>query len=169
MLLTLLLPGCFLWNKHSEHETDIIEKLQKEVPFTIVVPTHFYFPKGILPYPTGGSEPGEGSVPDSLVIGLTYAERTTNNNVIWIFEENHTANPVPSQPSSIYLDIGGIRVLEEEIEMYNGTSPSEPSDDSEVFQGIIYAWNRDGIRFDVLISGYGKSECRKVIESMIIQ
>jgi hypothetical protein len=112
------------------------------------------------------SREGEGSAPDSVCITLTYTEKGTDN-IIWIIQENHITTQLPSQPSSIYFDIGGVRVLEEEIEVDHPTSPSELQYDYELLQGIVYAWNRDGISFDVLIFGYDRTECRKIVESMI--
>ncbi len=164
VLLLIPLSACSLVNRNSSYDYNAIEKVQKEVPFTIVIPT--YFPKDIKPYPTVISGPGEGAFSDkSIAIGLTYEEKGTNN-FIWIMEENHTSIAVPSRPSSVYLDIEGTKVLEEEAELPYWPNPSNSSD-SDLLRGILYDWNRSGVNFQVRIFGYDREECRKVIESMI--
>jgi len=143
------LSACWLINQPTGYDTNIIEKLQKEVPFTIVVPT--YFPEGIEPYPSNIGGPGKEGNSDEdevVTITLTYREIGTDNS-IFIIEENIKYIDEPSGLSSIYLDFAGIQVLEEEGEFLFSTQPSSSSD-TEVLQ-LLYRWNRDGVHFDVYI------------------
>jgi hypothetical protein len=91
-------------------------------------------------------------------IGLGFGNNKTEK-FIWITEENLKITKDPSRSSSIYLDISGIRVLEEESDL--------PWSDST--RGLLYAWNQNGVHFNVIIDGFDRSECRKVIESMTKQ
>jgi len=157
ILLLTPLSACGLINQSSGHDNDIIEELQKEVPFTIVTPT--YFPEGIEPYPSNIGGPSKGS---DEVVGLTlgYRERGTNNG-IFIIEENREVIFIPSGSSAIYLDFAGTQVLEEEGEFLFLAQT-----DTKVPQ-LRYLWNSDGVNVDVTTLGYERDEARKVISSMI--
>jgi hypothetical protein len=163
-MIFILIPlsACGLVDGPSGYDTHAIEKLQKEVPFTIVVPT--YFPEGIEPYPTAIGFPNTEAGPNEPVsISLTY-ERGTDN-YIFITEGNREMIEIPSQSSYGYLDIGGIQVLEEMgVPWLNS---HQPSSNASVPHGISYSWNRNGVHFNVYIIGYGQDECRKIVESMI--
>jgi len=145
------------------YDTHAIEKLQKNVPFPIVVPA--YFPEGIVPYPSGISGPSKGSrSDDSIEFGLVY-EGEDEGKFIWINEENFDQVVFkPTEPTSLYLEISGINVLREEIE---DTVLSKSHDEFILIHGFYYAWVNDGISFMVEIFGYDEDVCRKVIESMI--
>ncbi len=165
LLFSLTSSACGLMNENSGYDTDIVEKLQKEVPFTIVIPT--YFPDGIPPYPTGISGPSEGKTSESVGIGFSFYDDKDNRRFIFIGEENYTITHISSDPTSIYLDIGGVQVLEEDINTYVLSDPDDPESTPELIQGALYRWNRDGVSFLVAIYGYDRDECRKVVESMI--
>jgi hypothetical protein len=143
---------------HTISESNVIEIKQKLVPFTITVPT--YFPEGFQPYPVAFSGPGQGVASDtSVVITFTYQEIGTTN-LIFITEENYEVIPMPGGSSFTYLDIKGIKVLEQEV--------AQPwPDSSNLLKGLSYGWNQGGVNIDVKIYGYGQAESRKIIESMV--
>jgi hypothetical protein len=149
---------------HSTDITSEIARVQKEVPFEIVIPA--YLPKEKHTYLSAISGPTFNTIPyESVYIGLTYQEKGTDN-LIWISEENRTSIPIPSNESSVFIYFTSIKVLEEETELIWPTS-SEDTSEPEALSGFHYAWNSKGIDFEVIICGYEKDECRKVIESMI--
>lgn len=148
----------------SNNGGDIIEQLQKEVPFTIIVPT--YLPMDISSYPTGILGPGKGVTDNSVAVGFGYSSRGSNTKFIDIYEESGQVIFHPSGPSSLYLEIRGVRVLEEEAEL---VIQSESPSDSTMLYGYFYGWNQNEVNFKVTIYGYDRSESRKVVESMIKQ
>ena len=167
LIIALLAPtlfSCGLINRsYEETGSKIIETLQKEVPFTIVVPT--YFPKDIKPYPGEVSGPDTISPANSIEFGLTYYGEG-NDKFIRIMELNHESKPEPSSSNSSFLSINGISVLEEDAELPIPSKSNTPTG-TTVIKGILYDWNQKGINFQVYIFGYGKDESRKIIESMI--
>lgn len=159
MMLVMIWSSCGEVNTSSSTaNTNNIENIQKQVPFTIILPN--YLPKDVNPNIAGISGPSKGHwKEDSTVIGFGYRKNGTEN-FIWIMEENHFIEFGPSSPSSIYLAIKGMKVLEEDTSL-----PSQNS--SVLLDGLYYGWNQNGINIKVTIIGYAKDECRKVIESMI--
>jgi len=153
----LILASCSILNGSY-----VFEILQKEVPFTIIVPT--YLPADISPHPAGILGPGTGAYSEnSVAVGFGYSNES-NTKFIDIYEENGEVIFHPARPSSVYLEIRGVQVLEEEAEVI---IPSESPSDNTVMHGYFYGWNQNGVIFEVTIFGYEKTECRKVIESMI--
>ena len=160
----ILVSSCNVPNGTSSSNVGgIIENLQKEVPFTIVIPA--YLPVGISPYPTGILGPGKGRFSDSsIMVGFGYSKKGSNTEGIDIYEENYEVTFIPSYPSSVYLNIRGVQVLEEESEL---VLPSESPSENKILNGYFYGWNRNGINFELTIYGYEIDEGRKVVESMI--
>jgi hypothetical protein len=131
----------------------IIANLQKQLPFTLVVPT--YLPTGFLPYPTGVAGPSKGPASaDSVQVAFGYQHRQGSDRHIWIVEENFPYDFPPSRPTALYLDIKGTKVLEEETEL-------------DTLHGFRYAWSQGGVSVQLNIYGYGTDEGRKVVSSMI--
>jgi hypothetical protein len=160
ILLYLVLSGCSLFdNSRAANNAYIVSKYQKDVPFPIIMPA--YFPSGIKPEISALSGPGPVDYPDSIQsveIGMGFGDNRTER-FIWIMEENFLTNVVPSRNSSVYVNISGIMVLEEENKLF--WLPSQ--------NGLLYAWNQKDVHYNVFIGGYDRTECRKVIESMIKQ
>jgi hypothetical protein len=139
----------------------IVKSLQKQVPFTIIVPS--YLPSGFYPEPLEIGTPTEG-LNDSIGISFTYKKRGNPLNMINVFEQNGTLIFHPSKPSSAFLNINGANVLEEDIEIID---PQGEQKDEQILTGFFYAWNSENVNLQVTILGYEKEECRKVIESMV--
>jgi len=152
ILVSALASSCSLLNP-PRHGAQIIADLQKQLPFTLVVPT--YLPPGFLSYPAGIAGPGKGpGSENSVEVGFGYEHEKGSDRHIWIVEENFEYNFLPSRPTSIFIDIKGTKVLEEDTEL-------------DVLLGFRYAWNQGGVSVQVNVYGYGKDESRKVVESMI--
>jgi hypothetical protein len=144
-------------NENSEYNSRLIDELQEEIPFTIIIPT--YFPDGIPTSPTGISRPFQvavkGSASDEYIaIGLSY-EHKDAYKCLYILEDNRTATYLPSKSSSIYLDIEGIQVLEEECAQFLGPN------NNELLTGTRYAWNskpssRIEVGYELVFSGIKK-------------
>ncbi len=162
-VLTLLLSCKTLDRTTPTSGMGTIEELRKQVPFTIIVPS--YLPDDVSPYPVGILGPGKGPSSDnSVMVGFGYTKSGTDAKFIDIYEENCEVAFHPSRPSSIYLDIAGTQVLEQESEL--ALASKSPSG-SATMRGYFYAWSRDGINCKVTIYGYGQGEGRRVVESMI--
>jgi hypothetical protein len=166
--LLVFLSGCGSVNEPSGYDTQAIEELQEEIPFTIVVPT--YFPDSVELYLANIGGPSiEANPYKSIAFTLTYREKG-NNNFIFIREENLEVIFVPSEPSSTYLDFEGTQVLEEETSTWAQPDDSDDSpSDTQLIQGFSYSWCQDGVNFQVDIFGYERNECQKIVESMIEQ
>lgn len=148
------LLGCGTGNSSSN---GVIEKLQKEVPYTIVTPK--YLPRDMEAYPSRiGGPIKDPHFEDAVRISLTYYQKEGNNEII-IDEENAEINATPSGNFSAFLSINGINVLEE---IANLQIPG-----TNLINGFYYGWNQNGVHLTVRILGYDRDECRKVIESMI--
>jgi len=159
----LILVSCnIISGTTSTKSGEIFEKLQKEVPFTIVVPT--YLPKDISHYPSLILGPGKTpSDENSVMVGFGYSDRS-NTKYIRINEENREVTFYPSRPSSVYFDIRGTRILEEPTESF---TPSQSPSKGNLLPGFLYGWNHNGVNFKLTIYGYGTDEGRKIVESML--
>jgi hypothetical protein len=144
------------------YDVNSISKLQKSVPFKIVVPT--YFPNDIIPYPSEIWGPSQDPVSNSLGFGLVFRSKTGDMNHISIHEDNEEAAFKPTESTSIYLSISGIKVLQEEtLQLVPSKTNKEPTE----LNGYFYGWYNQEASIEVRIYGYQEEECRKVIESMI--
>lgn len=140
----------------SNYDTHLIEIVQKQVSYTIVIPT--YFPEGIQPYPAAVSGPAHEQELDSFeIIQINYQDK---DNAIQIIEKYYTNTPLPSESTLTYLDIQGIKVSEETSQLL-GRNPLH------LLQGLQYEWHKDGLNIQVGVFGFSQDECRKVVESMI--
>jgi hypothetical protein len=131
---------------------------QKNVPFRIVVPT--YLPPNMKNYPISISPPDKGTISDnSIIMGIRFAAKDSNNYIL-IYEESEDiiVNDVPSYyEEHVYLDINGIKVLEEKAGGFT------------IVENYDYNWNQNGVHFKTEIAGNNQAECRKVVESMVKQ
>jgi hypothetical protein len=97
----ILLLACGTANSSTYgSNTHLIENLQKQISYKIVIPT--YFPKGIQPYPVAVSGPAQGAGSDgSEMIQINYQE---TNNVIWIIEKStHAPHCLRNRLAYIWL------------------------------------------------------------------
>jgi hypothetical protein len=139
----------------SQPKLDAIAKLQQKIPFTIILPK--YFPEGINPKRVSTTGPEKDLYvrdAEAWKIGINYGTVASNPSIS-ITEENNETMFIQSDPTSAFLDINGTLVLEDLRES------SKPSRHFE------FNWNYRGISIRVLIYGYDKVECEKVVESMI--
>lgn len=148
--LCLCIPGC-----GSQAKIDTVASLQQKIPFTLILPK--YFPKGIDPSGASATGPQKDlTIPDAdvLIVSINYGKAGTDPSIS-IKEENNETMFMQSNPSTITLDINGSMILEDQRET------SKPT------QHLEYNWNYRGININVLIYGYDKVECEKIIGSMI--
>jgi len=143
--------------------TNDLERAQKEIPFTIILPE--YLPDELDPHPEMIEGPIKGIYPDDETsVRLRYSEKDGDKNLVFIEELNWPVIVRPPDSESTYLDINGIRVLETETESMLFTSSG-----TEYIPGLRYTWNLGGVHFEVTVDEYGRSEARKIIISMINQ
>jgi len=160
ILLLLVLPSCgsshnryvrtpakdWIESAGGQIDTWNPEKLQKIVHFKIVLPK--YLPeelKALAPHliKLTGESPTD--------IRILY--QTIEGEIrIDIEEVDMVKNWMPNlETEYTYLDISGVRILEDKLPDLN------------------YMWNRGNISFSAVITGYNQDEARKIIESMINQ
>lgn len=145
----------------SDNPLGDLEEMQKEVPFTIILPT--YLPDDIGPYPYMVQGPFKREE-ETLLIKIEYQKQGGDSGYIYIEEQNssfYVNTDWASHPDRTYFDIMGVKVYEETTESVP-YPPNEPID-----YGFGYLWNKSGTDFLVDIFGYGQDECRKIVESMI--
>lgn len=133
--------------------------MQKQVPFTIILPT--YLPDGIGPDPfmQGPFKIDE----EILLVKIEYQKRPSDKH-IFIEEKNSSFNinslPTPSSENT-FLDINGITILEQKIPEVS------PPPTSPTKYGFAYSWHENGTDININIFGYDRDECREVVKSMI--
>ncbi len=160
LLMPLLLSCSFEGEDITVFNTNDLESIQKEVPFTIILPAYLPEDIGLYTYMLQGPfNVGEG-----VLLGTIEYQKQGSDEDIIIEEQNSSFN-IYSYPAadseSTYLDINGIKILEEKDpeELYPPNTPTK--------YGFGYSWNKNGTDFSVTISGYDQDECRKIVESMI--
>jgi hypothetical protein len=162
LVLITLVSGCAdNVETTRQNSGQYLLELQKEVPFTIVIPK--YFPREIPSDPVVIS--GPSSAPElehSVSFGLIFRAKGSEKS-IHISEQNLEKVAMPSEVDSIYLDILGVKVLEENMVTSVLISKNKRVDVS----GFYYGWYHNAVFFDVEILGFDKQVSRKVIESMI--
>jgi hypothetical protein len=161
IFLPACLSACGVEKGPSIYNIHTIDKLQEEVPFTIILPT--YLPTDIGPDPymvQGPFKRGE----ETLLIKIEYQKQGGGSGYVYIEEKNslfYANADWALHPERTYLDIAGIKVQEEITEVVP-YPPNEPID-----YGFRYVWNKNGTDFLVDIFRYDQDECRKIVESMI--
>jgi hypothetical protein len=132
--------------------TNDISLAAKEVPFNLVFPT--YLPSDLDP-----------KQPDEIYGPYKTADKIVEVEIrywrITIVETNEFIHRIPSLPTSRYLDIGGIKVLQEDS--YSILDPS-----GEKIPEYSFTWNANGIFSDVTVEKtYSNEAAVKIVESMI--
>jgi hypothetical protein len=151
VFLAMLVIGCT--NKKAI-AAEMIAGVQKDVPFTIIVPT--YFPSDVKVIPIGIYGPGTNEVTHSVNLGITYYGSNSEKFIV-VTEEKVNTSWVPTHPSITY-NINGVEVMSQSVAMGSAT---------KITNGIMYVWNRNGINFEVDVYGYDQTEGKKIVESMI--
>jgi hypothetical protein len=131
----------------------VIAEVQKDVPFTIIVPS--YLPRGISIVPAGISGPTANEIHASVVMGITYGN--SSQKFVSVTEENVNISWVPTHPYVTY-NINGVEVMSQSVAIGSAT---------KIISGLMYVWNRNGIHFEVDVYGYDQTQGNKVVESMI--
>jgi len=147
----MIITGCT--NKQAI-ATEVIAGVQKDVPFTIIVPS--YFPKDVKVIPIGISGPSISDITKSVGVGITYYGNSPDKTII-IDEENIEITMWPNGPSETF-NVNGVAVLSQTTTMGSAT---------KITHGFLYSWNRDGVNFQVRLFGYNQTEGKKIVESMI--
>lgn len=159
LLVVLLAPLLSCGSKNEGNISSDIAMLQKEIPFSIVLPE--YLPNDIRQYHPKVEGPIELS-DGSVWIRITYAVRGGSMNTIILEEIGCSDANFRQNPDEEYIEIGGVKVSEMESE-----SSIYPSTPTMTIRQIIYSWSRGGVCFVVTVYGYGREEAIKVIASMI--
>jgi len=149
--LVMIITGCT--NKQAI-AAELIASVQKDVPFTIVVPT--YFPRDVKVIPIGISAPTTNEITNSVWVGITYYGSSSEKTII-LYEENREMNLVPTGSYETF-NVNDIEVIDEPTTMGSAT---------KITHGFLYSWNRDGVNFQVRLFGYNQTEGKKIVESMI--
>lgn len=165
LLPTLFLPSCgggsnsgILWfrDPQGHFHTNDIERAQKEIPFTIILPQ--YLPEYMDPNLFKIVGPFRDAYLDGIEIEIEYI---TGDNLIYISEQNVRLIMEPNEElDPMYLDISGTMVLRQETGMAGS---------SGITEGLRFDWNQDGITFAVRVFSISEEEGLKIVESMVTQ
>jgi hypothetical protein len=80
--------------------------------------------------------------------------------MVIVDEGNQNVIFYPSKPSSTFLDIEEIKVLEEQTELL---IPSDKAGNNQSLIGLFYAWNSGEMNLQVTIFGYEREEAQKML------
>jgi hypothetical protein len=165
LLLLLLLSGLFDIGVKSEYSRDAngnfrtnnVRRAQKEIPFTIILPTYLpgymgtNYPYQIVGHVADNTQPEVG-------IMIAYVKDEIG---IYISEQNAIYIATPAAESdSVYLDIFDIKVLFQKPK--TGVS-------SDITGRLLFDWNQNGLTFRVETIFTSEEDANKIIESMIVQ
>jgi len=142
-LLTIILAGC---TNNQANVDALVAKVQKELPFTLIVPT--YFPHGLSPTSINIGKPTHDNDSNTTVVRIVYSIRGTGKTID-IQEDNLDEIMLASGISETFI-VDNVKVLSQEI-------------NSE----YLYSWNNNGVAFTLDLYGWGNDEGQKIVESMI--
>jgi hypothetical protein len=154
------------WDENSSGtiETNDISRLQKEVPFEIILPE--YLPDGLKSY--------------KLVMTMYKLDQIVNLQIFYYYLTStreiriHETPPSDLIPQSLLpdlaerhkeytpLELGGIEVLE-----YDGYGELLISGKNIQVSSFKYLWERNNLQVSANILGFDQAESRKIIASMI--
>lgn len=173
IFLTLMLSGCtssnhtisttvpYYWQESPDGtiQTNDFQRLQKEIPFTIILPK--YLPQDIPTLPPELSK-NTGEYADKDVdIKIQYS---ASPNSIIIEEVNLPITFIsPEDPQYANFNVNNINVSEDQFLRTVSDNSGQPINKIE----FEYSWHKNNISFDGRIIGYNQTESRKIIESMI--
>ena len=145
-------------------QTNDLERLQKEVPFAIVLPT-------FLPGDAVKSQHPEfvmvraSDLADYVEVRIFYRQmESPGDRLIEIDEYSSPREWVPNEEmENAYVTFSGIQVLEEKTEV------STLEDPIKMVEAIYYMWNQAGTGFTVYVVGFEDTEARTIVRSLIEQ
>jgi hypothetical protein len=166
LVLATLFLGCgpgtavqstWFRDPNGHFNTNDVKLAQKEIPFTIVVPS--YVPDILgTDYSFVITGPFENGYYKSVEVRITY---TKDDRYIFIVEQNNYRVMGPIEElDPVYHDISGTRVLQE----ISGMAGS-----SGITEGLGFYWNPDDLTFEVQIFNIPEEDGVKIVESMIQQ
>jgi hypothetical protein len=141
--------------------TNDLQRAQKEIPFTIVLPN--YLPNDFSPCPYMIEGPLGASVEDTINVRITYQEKSISDYAIFIDEQNTSFNTNIMDSDGTWFTIAGVQIFEGEFD-----SEKLFSSETQIVMGLYYKWNQNGIDINVDFLGFEQNEARKVIESMVL-
>ncbi len=154
------------WNKNAGTiETNDVARLQKELPFIIILPE--YLPDGLQSY--------------KLIINYPYLDQIKELTIIYydlknareiqIFEgppvDGYPRPLAPGLLAKMHPDYVPIELAGEEVLEFIGYGEIIRSAKAIQVSSCQYIWERNNLHFSSDILGYDKTEARKIIESMI--
>jgi hypothetical protein len=136
--------------------TNDVERAQKEIPFTIILPQ--YLPEYMDPNLFKIIGPFKDAYLEGIEIEIEYI---TGDNLIYISEQNVRLVMEPNEEMEpVYYNIAGTRVLRQQSFLYGA---------SETKEGLRFDWNQDGLTFAVSVFSISEEEGLKIVESMVKQ
>jgi hypothetical protein len=165
-LPALLLTSCTRESTANKHwfvdsnghfHTNNVKLAQKEIPFTIIVPT--YIPDLFVPdYLYEITGPFENTLSNYIEVDIQY---TDNSHQMFISQFNKKIVMLPTEGlDPVNYEISGIQVLRQITSLIG---------ESSTIEGLSFNWNTDGFTFEVEIFGIPENEGAKVVESMMKQ
>ena len=142
--------------------TNILERAQEQIPFTIVLPT--YLPENIDKLNVEiNSLLKSVTQKDVVEVFVDYVpKKAGDKGSIDIYEWNYPHRPPDPKidPHAKAIEIAGLTVVESvSYDIVAGSLEGIPAD--------IFEWNQNTIFYRVKLYNYPSAECLKVIESMI--
>jgi len=143
-------------------QTNDILRLQKEVPYHIVLPK--YIPIELTEYPPYFIK-GINSEDSSVLLIITYEAHSGPYRKIYIREDNSLI----SRDYSSLADDGFVLWVFKETQIFEKSSIHKGLSDIEKKEVIQrnYIWNWNSINFDCTIVDYDQNEARSIIKSII--
>jgi hypothetical protein len=152
----LICSACSAVNSTSPREKSDLDYLQKQVSFEIIMPS--YFPSGLSHNPVNHLGPAQGLTgpDDEPEIRMDFANGTAHFMMINEYYEGHSV-----AGGDVDFEINGITIYEQTGLSLSSLNPGNNTN--------VYIWTLNGIYFEVWLTGYNETVCRKVISSMIPQ
>jgi hypothetical protein len=152
------------WNEGPSGNilTNDIERLQKSLPFTILLPDYFpeelksNHPECVLHHDLENQEIHliiyyDSINPRELMLREDYPVEQVNENVL----------------ATALLDYNPVKLKDIQVLEQQGVDYITRSTQQVQVSSLDYVWQRDNIYFMVSVLGFDQAEARKIIESMI--
>jgi hypothetical protein len=144
-------------DSRGHFHTNDVKLAQKEMPFTIVVPT--YIPDLFATnYQYEISGPFDNPIPNTVEVKIEYWDESHQT---YISEYNSKTIMQPNEElKPVNYEIAGIQVLRQVTQFLTN---------SGTIEGLSFNWNTNGFTFEVKIFNIPENEGIKIVESMIKQ
>jgi hypothetical protein len=146
-------------------ETNDVARLQKELPFTIILPE--YLPDRVDSYRFWMLFHKIGQ---DLSLSIEY-DSLKNAREIHIVEgppQDGIPRPLsPGRLAKMNPDYTAIEIASTEVLEDNGYGTVLRNTQNIEVSTFYYIWEQNGLQFSSKIQGYDQAECRKIVESMI--